>query len=331
MRRAASALLALALFAACEPAGSDNIIEIDASGTVLGTIFVDGNASGSFETSDPPATDLAVALVVAGTQDTVARTRTNEVGAFSFPLVPVGRYEVVVPASALADSMSLVFRDPPGLPVAEIGADDTVAVTVGVDDSATVRLGVAYPVVTVEAARLLPAGRRVFIRAVSVAGVGSAADSTIFLEGETRGIAVRRVVAPVEAGDSVLAFGTTARRDGQPILTDASATVLASDIAYDTVPVFAYQAANADGGVLDARLVGLTQLIVTDTSRTTQRFLITAEDPTGSVEISIPITRIQDEYVPGLEFDVTGVLVPRTGVTGAWQIRPRVVEDIVPR
>jgi hypothetical protein len=56
---------------------------------------------------------------------------------------------------------------------------------------------------------------------------------------------------------------------------------------------------------------------------------MTAEDPTGTVQVSIPAALKQPEHAPGFEFSVIGVLVPRPGIAGQWQIRPRGLEDIV--
>lgn len=328
-RRAFAVAAGLAL-AACEPAGTGNIVEVEASGTIVGLVFVDANASGTLDGADQPAALLTVALVLAGSADTVADTRTDAEGAFSFPFVAAGTYDVVVPASALGDTMAVVFRDPPGLPVGQIGPEDTTSVTVGDGDSASVTLGVAYPIVDVETARTLPVGRRVFVAGVTVAGVGTAADSTLFIEGTTRGIAVRRSPAiTATAGDSVLVFGTTATRDGQRVLNEGSAAVRASDVAFDTIRLNAAQARTAGGGVHDARLVRVDQLVATDTARVSGRFIITAEDPSGTVEVSVPIARIQPEYVPGYEFDAIGVLLPRPGVVGVWQLRPRADEDLL--
>jgi hypothetical protein len=152
---------------------------------------------------------------------------------------------VTVPLSELGDTMTVVFRDPPGAPVGEI-EDDEVLFTVGDGDTVATGVGVAYPIVSVETARTLPVGRRVFVAGVVVAGAGSAADSTIFLEGDTRGIAARRTLSPGGPGDSVIVFGVTATRDGQPVLTDAVARVIASELAFDTIPLFAAEAANAE-------------------------------------------------------------------------------------
>lgn len=328
-RRIAFLVAGLALTPACEPSGS-GLIEIDGSGTIVGTVFVDANASGSFDAGDQPPSSLSVALVVAGTADTVARTRTNDVGAFSFPGVPVGRYEVVVPGGALSDTMSVVFRDPPGAPVTSIGPNDVTTVAVGIDDSVAVRIGVAYPIVTVEAARTIASGRRVFVHAVALGPVGAAAAAELHLDGDTRAIAARGVTAPgLLPGDSVRVFGVTGTRDGQRVLNGASAVVLASGAEFDTISLDAEAAASAGGGVHDARLVRVAELLAIDTARTSQRFIITAEDPSGRVDVSIPLANLRPEFVPGAEFSVLGLLVPRTGVPGVWRVHPRFVEDIV--
>lgn len=324
-------LFGVLVLVACEPGGG-GIVDVGATGTIVGTAFVDANASGSFDAGDVPAAQLSLALVLAGSGDTLAGTRADAEGDFIFAGVPVGTYEIAVPASALGDTMLVVFRDPPGAPVGDIDEGEAL-VTVGAGDSVAVAVGVAYPVVNVETARSLPAGRRVFVAGIVVAGVGTAADSTLFLEGQSRGIAARRMLAsPAIAGDSAIVFGVTATRDGQPVLTDAFARVVASELAFDTIRLFAAGAANAGGGIHDARLARVSELIVTDTTRTvgaSARFIMTAEDPTGSVQISIPVALKLPEHAPGFELTVIGVLVPRSGVAGQWQIRPRGLGDIL--
>ena len=70
---------------------------------------------------------------------------------------------------------------------------------------------------------------------------------------------------------------------------------------------------------------------MTDTARAAGRFVMTAENPGGTIDVSIPVGGIQAEYVPGFEFDVVGVLVPQPGLPGRWQVRPRSPADVLER
>ena len=330
MRRALF-LFALAVgLGACEPAGGDNIFDIDGQGTIEGIVFVDANATDDIESEDLPAADLSVALVLSGTTDTIARTETDDDGFFTFPLVPVGRYDVVVPDAALDDSMSVVYRDPPGESVGTLGPGDTTAVTVGVADTVTVRIGIAYPTYTVAEARLLPVGRRIFVRGVALAPIDSVADDALFIEGDDRGIAITGLsLSGFTPGDSVLVSGVTGLRDGQPVVIGSDVTASSAGEVFDTIALTAAEARTAGGGVHDARLARIVDLTVTDTTRVGQRFIATAEDPSGSVEISIRSASAPAGLIPGAQLSVTGILVPQPGVVAVWQIRPRSLEDIV--
>lgn len=333
MRRVVlAAVVAAFSVTACEPAGQGNVLEIEGTSVVQGFVFVDANASGDFENSDQAARSIAVALVRTGTSDTIARTTTNDGGSFSFALVPVGRYDVVVPATALGDSMSVVYRDPPGESVEDIESDDTTSVVIGVIDTATVRIGIAYPTHSVAEARALPEGRRIFVRAVALTGIGAAGDSSLYVQGDSVGLRATRLTGGgVSAGDSVRLIGTTASRDGQPILRESSATVEETGAAFDTIVVDAATARDAGGGRYDAMLVRVPELTITDTTRAGGRFVMTAEDPSGTVDLSIPLDGISPEYVPGAELSAIGVLVPRPNDPGVWQIRPRSAGDVVIR
>lgn len=328
------ALAALTLgIAGCESTGDDNVLEIQATSAVQGVVFVDANASRSFEAAeDQPAADIAVALVLSGTADTVARVQTDAGGAFRFDMIPVGRYDVVIPTVTLGDSMSVVYRDPPGEAVEDIGTGDTTSVVIGVADTATVRIGISYPLVSVEEARALPVGRRVLVHAITESAVGAVGDSSLYVQDGGFAIRATRVAAPtVLPGDSVLLLGRTARRDGQPVLADASATILVEGAPVDTAAVDARTARTADGGTFDAHLVRVSDLTVTDTTRTGGWFILTGVDPSGSVDVAIPLAGVLSVYVPGAVISVVGILVPDPGVAGSWQLRPRSTSDLVVR
>jgi hypothetical protein len=317
--------------AACESSGGDNMLAIDATSAVDGVVFVDANASRSFEaTEDQPASDITVALVLSGTADTVARAQTDAGGAFRFDMIPVGRYDVVIPAVTLGDSMNVVYRDPPGEAVEDIGTGDTTSVILGVADTATVRIGISYPVVSVEEARALPIGRRVLVHAIAESSVGAVGDSSLHVQDAGFAIRATRVAAPtVLPGDSVLLLGRTAMRDGQPVLADASATILVEGAPLDSVVIDARTARTAGGGSLDAYLARVGELMVTDTTRTGGWFIITGVDPSGSVDVAVPIAGVSSAYVPGSVISVVGILVPEPGVVGSWQLRPRATSDVV--
>lgn len=328
IRMLLAALCAAAL--GCD-GGGDDLIDIDGTGVVRGLVFRDLDASGDLGGADEPARNLSVALVRAGSGETVARTRTASDGTFVFSAVPVGSYEVAVPSDALGDSVRVVYRDPPGLPVEQIDDDDLAAVTVGLADTVAVQIGVGYFVLDIAGARALPSGRRVFVRGVASAVFGATGD-TVHVQDSTHAIrATGAAGSGAAVGDSVLVLATTARRDGQPVLAPATVRTTGSGFRVDTTGVSAAVARTASGGRLDARLVRVAEVLVVDTSSSGGRFLMTVEDPSGSVGVTVPIALVRSEFVPGAEFTVTGVLVPRQGVQAVWDVRPRSAADIVRR
>lgn len=326
-------LLALAvLAAACDPAGEDRLLDIDAEGTIEGVVFLDLDASGTPGAVDEPATNFQVALVVEGTADTVATQRTDAEGFFTFDGVEAGTYEIVPATSSLGDSLRVVFRDPPGSRVEDIEPGELTSVTVGDDDSVSVALGISYFIVTVEEARALPVGRNVFVRGLALTGVGTLGDTAIYIQGDSRAIRATRASGDdLVPGDSVLALGTIALREGQPVLLNAEARLDGTGGAIDTIALGAGVARTAGGGVYDAQLVSLAEVLVTDTATVGSRFIITVEDPSGSVAVVIP--EADDEFdhpAPGDELDVIGILVPAPGIASTWNVRPRSPADIQP-
>lgn len=333
VRHARLALAAAAfLAAACEPAGDGNILEIEAFNFIEGAVFVDANASGDLDGVDLPARSFPVALVVAGTSDTIAETTTSAGGVFRFNAVPVGTYAVVPADDALGDTMRVVFRDPPGEPVDDIEDDDETLVTLGIVDSTVVRLGIAFPVVPLAEARTLPAGRKVFVRAVAQSAFGAVAAGDLYVQADSMAIRITRVTGDsVSAGDSLLVFGALGTRDGQPAILDGRVMFESSDADIDTLRLVAAEASSAGGGDYDGMLARVEQLTVTDTAHVGSHFVITAEDPSGTVEVSFASTGGSYGYAPDAEIDVTGILVPKSGVNELWQVRVRSASDLVVR
>ena len=329
MRRHAILSALCILAAACDPAGGDRILDIDSEGTVEGVVFLDLDASSTPGPDDGPAVDLLVALVVEGTTDTVASVRTDAEGFFSFPSIDAGTYDVVIPPAGLSDSIRVVYRDPPGSPIENIGPTEITSVTVGRDDSVSVTLGVSYFIVSVEEARALPNGRRVFVRGLALNTFQDG--DTLSVQGDTRALRILGASGEdLEPADSALVLGTVATRDGQPVLLNGSAQFDGSGAAIDTLELSAGTARTAGGGVHDAQLVSLHALLVTDTATIGSRFIVTTEDPSGTIAISAPVS-FEFEFAPGDELDVIGILVPATGVASTWQVRPRTPEDVTLR
>ena len=137
MRRTSRFLAAIALGAsialgACENAGQDRVLEINASGTVAGVVYLDRDGNLELELpTDTVATGVGVSLVPRGARQAAASTTSGQDGAFRFDAVPVGSYRVVVDTTSIGDSLR----------VARI---DTADVNVAANGSAEVRVAVSY-------------------------------------------------------------------------------------------------------------------------------------------------------------------------------------------
>jgi hypothetical protein len=337
MRQAAAllGLLALSLHGvACENAGIDRIAALDATGTVTGMIFVDANASRAMDAGDPGAGSLDVALVLAGTSDTVATATTGADGRFVFPEVPVGRYTLALPLAVLADSFRVVYRDPPGEAVADgLGTQLPPAIpqTVARNDTATVVIGIGHPRVPVAEARTAPAGARLFVRGVALTRIDPFGDATLHLRGPDAAIrAIQVRPGTLVIGDTVHVLGTVSSHWGEPVVSDARVFVMAAGTPPAPRPVSPGVAMTADGGALDAELVEITAVIVGDTSRVGNRFRIVADDPDAPVETMIHPDGTYDftRFGRGAVLDITGVLVPDSA-SGSWRVWPRSGADVV--
>ncbi|MGA2382675.1 MAG: carboxypeptidase-like regulatory domain-containing protein [Gemmatimonadales bacterium] len=190
------------------------------------------------------------------------------------------------------------------------------------------------PVISIAAARALPAGQIVNVVGVALNGSGTFADTTIFLADTSGAIRLTRLRTTVAAGDSVKARATTASRNGEPTLDGGTTTPLGTGF-FPTAPALTTAAAaSAAGGTRDAQLVIVHGAIISDTARTSTSFVLTASDSSGALEIELDRTadvsfqpaNLPADFVPGTKFDVLGVLAP-TG-TGTWRLRPRSAADL---
>lgn len=309
-------LLAAALAAGCE---SGNVLEVETTGVIRGVVFLDRNGNGVGETGDRAFRNAEVRVVTPGSGTVVARATTDSTGFFRVADVPIGRYQVTVNPANLADTVQM-------LPSPEVSVPPL--------DSVSVVVGVTYPKVTVEQARTLPLGRRVFVEGTVV---GAYAD-TAHLTGAARSIRATRLQAgsgsvnPSELpGDSVRILGVTARNRGQPTLDDALLFQLNSRVIPPPVQVTTGAAAGAAGGTLDAAQVQVRNVTVVDTFSVEGEWFLRLDDGSGPVSFWLGprINFTAGGFVPGSVVIATGVLVPNPGGSG-WRIRwRRVQEDLV--
>lgn len=319
--RALLLLLAPLLGGGCSPDG-DRILNIDATGTVSGVVFIDRNGNGKLDAVDVQASSVGVSLLVRGTTLPLFVTTTSSTGTFVFPSVPVGMYQLALDGALLGDSIRDIAVDP-------------AQVTVAASDTATAVVVLTERTQGIEEVRRLPAGRRVSIEGIALNSWGVFRDSSVYVSDRSNAIRLSRVTPmTVSNGDSLRIFGTLDMRDGQPVLASPTVFVLGRT----NTPVAARitttaVAARADGGTLDAspvRVLQATVLSVSDLPGGGTRFTVTdgsallevVLEPTAGITPDVPL-------MPGVVVDVAGVLSP-TG-NGSWTLLPRARGDIVAR
>jgi len=317
LNRAAALLLVLA---AVSCSGGDRIVTIPGTGTVRGLVYKDLDGDRVPASSDQALQGVGIRLVVAGTRDTLSSATSDGNGQFSFAGVPVGRYQIVVPAvpSLFGDSLQVVRID-------------TANISLGVGDSTDVVVSVSFPSHPIAEARALPVGKRIFVAGLALSASTTFGDTTFSLADTSGYVRVTAASGPlVAAGDSVRVLGTTGARDGQPVILNGKVSLIGIVDLPVPMTVTTLEAATADSGRLDGALVKVIDAAISDTTTNSDsNYVATVDDGTGPVLVvfdrDASLTRTP--YVPGVVIDATGVLVPDGA--GGWFIKPRSNADLV--
>lgn len=322
----AAVLLTLALLAACDNAGKALVLPPLPSGAIGVFLYLDRDGSQSYTTGDTVFAGARVALLAPGGVDTIRIATSSAQGVATFDSVPVGTYRVAVDRRALGDSIATVLGDSGTVRI--LGQSDSLL------SARAVRLSFAE--VSIAQARLLPAGRRVFIRGRVLSAMQYFRDSTSFIRdgtGYLRIIGSRHRPGRTgnNLGDSVSVLGTTGTRQGQPVLINGLFATLAEGPAPLPIPVSVAEANSAKGGTLDAALVVVTGAKINDTTTTLPDFLVRiAEATDASVRADVVLDSLLAApatlFRPGLTITVKGVLLPRGN--GTWFLKPRGGGDI---
>ncbi|HEU5219007.1 MAG TPA: hypothetical protein VFU23_10120, partial [Gemmatimonadales bacterium] len=289
--------------AGCGNAGSDLGLNPPATNAITAQVYLDRDGSHTPTPADTLFPGARVSLRPLG-GGTAIQTVTSLVGGVArFNGVPLGEYTITVDQASIGDSIS-------------VAAIDSSHVKVALADTNTivlVRLG--FPEVSIRQARLLPIGRRVFIRGVILAGVQSFRDTTSYIADTSGQIRLTRVSLRSgtgnNPGDSVSVLGVSSSRAGQPTLDNA----LISKFGQRTPPVplaiSTATAANASGGLLDAGLVIITGAIISDTSTIAPDFRVVGSDNSGPVTVILDATTNfnRANFRLGHAMNVRGVLV----------------------
>ena len=319
-RKVLLTLTAVMSFAAsgCDDSLGDRVLDIDATGAVLGIAYVDRNGNGVLDLpADGPQANLRVQITPSGGGAAIATSITDALGAFAFRNLAVGDYRVRVDSTSVPDSLQLI-------------GVDSAQVRVAAADSVGVLVALSFAKVSVAAARALPAGRRVFIEGVTLNGLTTFGDSTLHVADSTGAIRAIRVLATnINAGIRVRVLGTTELRDGQPSLADATITQLSSGIQPQPTLLTTGTAAHASNGSLDAALAQVVAAQIVGASTTaTDDFLVAVNDGSGLLEVLIDRSSgiNTSGLITGAQLTAVGVLVPAG--SGKWQLKPRAAADL---
>lgn len=312
---------AAVVLAACDPAGSDLGFGAEPTGEVAVVVYLDRDGSGTVTAPDTLFQGARVSLRPQGGGAPMETVASDVQGVAFFETVTLGDYLVTVDAASIGDSLL----------VASIDVDSIRVAAIAPQVSASVRL--AYPELSIRQARLLPTGRRVFVRGLVLAGVQLFSDQSSHMADTSlavrlTGVALQGGLTGNAAGDSVVVLGTVAQVNGQPVLSSARVTRVATRPAPVPKPVTSSAAANAQNGALDADLVLVSSVVVSDSMTVAPHFRIVASDGSGAVTIELDVNLgiATGGFRVGRILNVRGVLVP-TG-QGSWILKPRGAGDV---
>lgn len=322
LRTLAQLLACLPLvLAGCDPAGSDLGFGAEPTGEVAVVLYLDRDGSGTATGPDTVFQGARVSLRPQGGGAAVATATSDQQGIARFTTLRLGDYLVTVESASIGDSIL----------VADIDQDSIRVAAIAPQVGATVRL--AYPELSIRQARLLPAGRRVFVRGLVLAGVQLYSDQSSHMADTSRAVRLTNVallggLTGNAAGDSVVVLGTVGLVNGQTVLSGARVTRVATRPAPVPKPVTSAVAASAQNGALDADLVLVSSVVVSDSMTVAPHFQVVASDGSGAVTIQLDTNPgiATNGFRIGRILNVRGVLVP-TG-QGSWILKPRGAGDI---
>lgn len=319
-RTALLALVAATALGGCETPLEDRILNVDAEGQVLVFLFRDNNLNG-LDGADTPLGNQRLIVRRIGAPDDFDEVTTDTTGfVFTVPL-GIGQYQVEVPQAVIGDSLTIT--------------GGTAPFSVTPRDTTLVAISLAFPSMSIEEARALPAGRKVWVRGISLHNAGVFDDTTLHVADTLNAIRVTDVFANVGPGNSVQILGTRQLRDGQPVHVYHSLIGQANAPIPRAALLTSAEAATADGGTRDAALVEIRDVAITDTAFAPRGKRLTLDDGSGPVEVfvsnNLGFSQADRRALgPGLRIDITGVLVPSTTTQDVWVLKPRTRSDILP-
>jgi hypothetical protein len=314
-------LLGAGFLVGCSNAGQDRILAVQGTGVINGFVYFDRNGDASYDGGDTVLTGVAVHLIASGTFDTVASAKSDTAGMVHFGSVPTGSITFAVDSTTLPTG---------GLHVLAIS---TPTVSVAAGDTFNVEVRASYLQVDVPEARSIAVGTEVFVVGVALTPANVFGDSTVNMADTLAAILVTRVREGVGVGDSVRWLATRSSRNGEPTLDNPTPFLLGQGAATPTNAITSAVASTAQGETLDAALVSLADVTVSDTATVSGNRQLTVSDGSGPCTLQLDAVAGFSGFALagdtiGAALDVTGVLVP-TG-TGRWFLFPRSVSDVIP-
>jgi hypothetical protein len=306
---------------ACDDTGDGDPISVDAAGKVKGQLFLDLNGTGQADGGDDGAEGFIVRLEQPGGGRHGSAT-TDTAGRFSFSDVPVGRWVIRLDESQLGDSLEAFGA---GLDDFELPFADSVALLPGL----------TYKTYTLAEARALDTGLPLFTHGIALNALGNNVRSLHMKSGDTYLRVTGIVGGFAQPGDSVRVRGRSAREAGEPLLTSGAVFGLeTTGIIPEPIALSTAEAASADGGLLDAALVSVSDAEILSVSLLDDddvRVLI--DDGSGVLELRYQarLNVNHNALVPDTVFvDLArGLLVPYVdGGETRWRLEPRTRSDV---
>jgi hypothetical protein len=313
--------VALAPLAACEDQAGSDPLAIEGTGTVQGILFFDANGTRTGDGADDPLEGWLLSLrQPAG--GTVASDETDEEGTVLFEDVPVGRLVLGVGEEELGDTLIVV--------------EETVApFTLTIDDQVSVGALLTLPRVTIVEARETPPDKPVFVTGVAL-NTFPADDRTLHIRGPGAYLRIQTVEeGNVSVGDSVRVRGRTAVDQGVPVLDGAEVFRLGTGAAVTPVSLGTAEAADAQGGSLDAALVEVGDAEILEVEDLGNNGLrVRVDDGSGPVNLLLRefLDFADDDFDPDERELVraVGLLVPgRIDGRVVWELLPRTRSDLI--
>ncbi len=314
-----------ALLTACANAGKDIVEPQYLTGSFHVHTSLDTDGDSIFSQTDTKIAGVKVFIFSAHGTDTLRTVVTGVDGRAPSTGLPLGSYRYAIDHSMLGDSVTLAVMD--SGPIRLLARLDSIG------DLRQVLF--TYPHLTTAQIRELPADRRVVLKAKILAPPQSFHLEDAFVA-DTSG--ALRMPRPTVVGDGTLAIGDSVRilgltglLDGQVVLKEAKITSLGARPIPIVRTTTVAEARTAGGGSLDARLVQVSGIEISDTMVVDPDFHVTVTsvlDPeeTLTVVIDQRFDVVHSLYRPGRNIVVRGVLTPKGD--GTWVLRPRSSADI---